>query len=183
MREVVKDILGWLTFEEAELLQRLTFFTSGLPGDLVEIGSYCGRSTVSIGLELKAGCTGKLYAVDPHIDNFETYGVRSLQQLQSNLDRLKLTDVVEVHKATSEEFVKWYVGNVKMLFIDGAHDLENVQRDFDLFKDKMVKGGVVAFHDTDEEGPMTVVKDIYENMADEWQAVTQVRSIVAFRKL
>jgi hypothetical protein len=47
-----------------------------------------------------------------------------------------------------------------MVFIDGAHDYENVALDLDLWFPKVVEGGIVAFHDTVAwEGPRRLVAE------------------------
>ena len=37
------------------------------------------------------------------------------------------------------------------LFIDGSHSFHNTAADFLLYKDKIVKGGYIAFHDTGKQ--------------------------------
>ena len=51
----VRNVLGWMLVEEMILLARVALNSGGLEGDLVEIGSYCGRSTVVIGDVLRQG--------------------------------------------------------------------------------------------------------------------------------
>lgn len=156
----IRNILGWLTFVEATALQMCTWYCSGLPGDIVEIGSYCGKSTVAIADALKQGCSGMLYSIDPHVDNIKTYGVDSYKQLKQNIEKFKLDEYVKAVILYSHE-VCWDA-DIKMLFIDGNHTYESVKQDFILFDLFVLKHGLVAFHDSHEPGPQQVIAEAME---------------------
>ena len=176
----VEGILGWLTFDEVRVLQSIVFFVSGLPGVLVEIGSYCGRSTVAIGYTLSKGCCGVLYAVDPHDGNVDIYGVDSYTALISNIEKFELKEYVRVVRMKSEEYCQHMLHPVKMLFIDGNHDYEAVKRDWDMWKGKIVKRGMVLFHDSFEDGVNKVIMEVDQDR--EFSAIIQVGSITGFIK-
>ncbi len=66
----MKQIEGWLAEDEADLLIAATALALTRISDaeaVVEVGSYCGRSTCVIGSVAKAvRPSAKVYAVDPH---------------------------------------------------------------------------------------------------------------------
>ena len=179
-----RNILGWLSYDEAIALQSLTCTVSGLRGDIVEVGSYCGKSTVAIAQALKQGCSGVLYSVDHHKDNVELHGVDSFAELQNNIEKYDMREFVKRLTMMSREAVEMFsCDSVKMLFIDGAHDYESVKEDFELWSKKMVKHGFVAFHDSQDDGVSKVINEIYDEMKEEWQSVMQVGSLITFKKL
>ena len=69
--ERIRGIEGWLHDAEADLLLAAVSraVASVQNGAIVEIGSYCGKSTVVLGTALSASgnASGKgIYAIDPH---------------------------------------------------------------------------------------------------------------------
>ncbi|MGH7203322.1 MAG: hypothetical protein ACREHC_02660, partial [Candidatus Levyibacteriota bacterium] len=60
----VSNIPGWLTVKEAQFLETIVLRTEKRKGEIVEIGSFCGKSTICL-----AQSSGKVYAVDPHKGN------------------------------------------------------------------------------------------------------------------
>lgn len=175
----IRNILGWLTFNEAVALQMCTWHCSGLPGDIVEIGSYCGKSTVAIADALKQGCSGMLHSIDPHSNNVENYGVDSWQQLQDNIVKFKVEEFVQLHKSYSFNF-DWQ-GDIKMLFIDGCHEYESVKRDFQLYEKFVVKHGSIAFHDSYEEGPQQVIDEAMQTQ--QYMKLLIADSLTVLKKL
>jgi hypothetical protein len=156
--ERMRKVEGWLSDEEADLL--LAACSRALsdpgPGTVVEVGSYCGRSTVVLGSVVQAlrppGETGfRVHAIDPHLGQVGAVGQGiqngrpTLERLQANLAAAGLTETVEVIRQCSYE-VEWS-RPIAFLLIDGLHDYFNVSRDFDHFEKWVVPGGYVAFHD------------------------------------
>jgi hypothetical protein len=151
----MKKIQGWLEDEEADLLiATCSRALSSLPGDsaVVEVGSFCGRSTVVLGSVIRSlGAKTKVYAVDPHdgvvgaLDS-ETKSLGStLEAFRRNIAENALTSVVEVVINRSFE-VAWQK-SIAFLFIDGLHDYRSVSIDFRHFEPWVVAGGYIAFHD------------------------------------
>lgn len=175
----IRNILGWLTFTEAVALQMCVHTVSGIPGDIVEIGSYCGKSAVVIGDMLRQGCSGTLYCIDPHVDNVKHFGVDSYAQLLENIEGFKLSEFITVMKAYSYE-TNWQT-DIKMLFIDGNHDFASVQQDLQLFEGCIVKCGVVCFHDCYEEGPQKVVEELVNTKL--FQKLIVADSLTVLKKL
>ncbi|OAI07097.1 class I SAM-dependent methyltransferase [Methylomonas methanica] len=64
IEEATKDIPGWSPQDQLLSLFTLAFSSAGLGGDILELGSWCGRSAVALGLAAKLSDKGKLHCVD-----------------------------------------------------------------------------------------------------------------------
>lgn len=64
LEEAVKDIPGWSPLDQLMALFTLAYSSSHLPGDIIELGSWCGRSAVALGMAAKLSGKGKLHCVD-----------------------------------------------------------------------------------------------------------------------
>jgi Methyltransferase domain/Glycosyl transferase family 2 len=151
----MKKIQGWLEEDEADLLiAAAARALATLPGGsaVVEVGSFCGRSTVVLGSVVKSlGAETKVYAIDPHDGKVGALdqGIQSLapsgDRFRHNIAEAALTTVVETIEKRSFE-VTWDKP-IGFLLIDGFHDYPNVARDFHHFEPQLVPGAYIAFHD------------------------------------
>jgi predicted O-methyltransferase YrrM len=64
IEELVADVPGWTPIDQLFTLFQLAYSTANLPGDIVEIGSWCGRSAVALGLAARLSGAGKVHCVD-----------------------------------------------------------------------------------------------------------------------
>jgi len=140
VRELIKDVPGWLSDEEGEALYELAKRCTG-EGVIVEIGSWKGKSTICLGLGSRAGSGVRVFAVDPHADY--RHG-----EFKENIERAGIADLVTPVKGMSQEVVDDFDQPIELLFVDGSHEEEDVRHDFDTWVPKVVDGGAVAFHDT-----------------------------------
>jgi MMP 1-O-methyltransferase len=140
LRKRLDELPGWLTAEEGETLYRLAKACTGR-GVIVEIGSWRGKSTTCLGLGSKAGNRVPIFAVDPHSEH--TFG-----DFSRNMEEAGLTGLVTPVPGRSQELAEGFDEPIELLFIDGAHQYELVNEDFDRWVPKVVEGGVVAMHDT-----------------------------------
>jgi len=151
----MKRIEGWLAEDEADLLIAATskvLTKLPAPHAVVEIGSYCGRSTVVLGSVVKTVCPeSKVYAIDPHdgkVGALDT-GIQTmpptLNKLKYNLAQADLSEVVSIIPQRSWE-VSWDKP-ISLLLIDGLHDYTNVARDFFHFESRLLPDSYIAFHD------------------------------------
>jgi len=151
----ISKIEGWLKTEEAELLIETTARAlNDLPTcqAIVEIGSYCGRSTIAIGKVVqRMAPTVRVYAIDPHEGELGASGIDfyvvapTLNKLTQNIAQENLTDVVQILQQYSYN-VNWHKP-IGMLFIDALHDYKNVACDFYQFSSWVSTDGYIAFHD------------------------------------
>jgi predicted O-methyltransferase YrrM len=169
---------GWLLKEEMKTLWRAAA-TTAVIGDIVEIGSYKGKSTIMLAAGLRqADQEGTyLYAVDPHIlDSSEA-------ELEENIKAARLLSVTKLMNTTSSEARPKYKGDgLKALFIDGLHTEEACQQDYDLWHDLVKPGGALLFHDSKSAvkhpGPCAVVKRVMKS--DKFYCVGRIGSLTIF---
>jgi hypothetical protein len=135
----MRVIEGWLADEEADLLVAALLRAVSTLNDartIVEVGSYCGRSTVVLGSVLQSLRLedARVYAIDPHdgkvgaLDQGVEQVPPSLDKFLRNIAAAGLTKVVEPIRSHSFE-VQWNKP-ICFLFIDGLHDYINVEVDF-----------------------------------------------------
>jgi predicted O-methyltransferase YrrM len=148
----INSIDGWLSNAEASYLYYLARNLSAGGSVIVEVGSYKGKSTVCLAAGSSRGAQKTIYAIDPHTGSEEhqlLYGaVNTLQQFKNNLATFRVSDMVEPLVMTSEQASRNWGKKIALLFIDGAHDVESVQRDFDMWWPHVEDGGWVVLHDT-----------------------------------
>jgi hypothetical protein len=151
----MKDVEGWLAEDEADLLAAATaraLRELPRPHAVVEVGSYCGRSTVVLGGVVQAlDRQARVYAIDPHTgvvgarDQGLHRGPPTFDRFRRTLDEAGLSGVVEPIRAASYE-VPWD-RPVGLLLIDALHDYPSVATDFYHFESHLLPGGYAAFHD------------------------------------
>ena len=153
---LARMVPGMFRHDEIRLLYRTVRACRG-PGDICEIGSWKGRTTVIMGLALRDAGQDRcrIYAVDHHeggVEVAERYPEEgsSLQVFRANLARAGIADRVEELVMFSREaapLLRERGVELRMLFIDGAHDEESVREDIRRFVPLVGAGGIVALHD------------------------------------
>lgn len=157
----IDDIKGFLADDEAEALYRLA---DGLAasGPVLEIGSYCGKSTVVLGSACqKHGSV--LYAVDHHRGSEEhqkgeffhdpdlydsnEQQFDSFKEFRRNMARAGLHDTVVPLVASSVVASRHWNTPLAMVFIDGGHSLDAALTDYRCWASHVMRGGVLAIHD------------------------------------
>jgi predicted O-methyltransferase YrrM len=187
----MRSIEGWLEEDEADLLvaaasRALALFPG--PQNLVEVGSYCGRSTVVIGSVVQTlSPDSRLYAIDPHdgkigsLDQGVGIEAPTFSRFQQNISTAGLAGVVEAVQKHSYE-VAWD-RPIPFLFIDGLHDYPNVSRDFYHFEPFVTPGGFIAFHDYADFFPG--VKCLVDELlaSGQYRRLGVARSMIVVEKL
>ncbi|MEP7201491.1 MAG: class I SAM-dependent methyltransferase [Ilumatobacteraceae bacterium] len=129
---------------------------------LVEIGSYCGRSTVWLGAAAQA--TGSvLFAVDHHRGSEEnqagwhdhdpslvdahTGRMDTLPTFRATMDDAGLEDVVVAVVGHSPTVARYWSTPLSFLFIDGGHGEEPARLDYEGWAQHVAAGGTMAIHD------------------------------------
>jgi MMP 1-O-methyltransferase len=132
------------------------------PGAMLEIGSYCGRSTVFLAAAAKEK-SGRLHTLDHHSGSEEhqpgegyhdpdvldpvTGRVNTLPHLLDTLRRTQLEPWVVVLAGRSEVVAPLWTKPLSLLFIDGGHAAETTHGDFDGWSHHLVRDGLLAIHD------------------------------------
>ncbi len=186
----MKNIEGWLSDEEADLLidtteKVLTEHPDG--ANIIEVGSYCGRSTIVFGKVIQQlEASARIYAIDPHTGRVGAEDQQILQKgptlgrFQQNLKKYGINEFVELIQSHSYQ-VAWNEP-VHLLFIDGLHDYLNVSRDFNHFAGWVVEGGYILLHDYADYYPG--VKIFVDELltTDDYTKVDCAGSMILLRK-
>lgn len=152
----ISKIRGFLDIGEIKFLNRLakkTIDQFGKESIFCEIGSFCGKSTVSIASALKEKNKGILYSVDWHqgSPSMPGYGTSqykfTYEEFIDNLEKFSVKDKVRIIKNKSEDSVEAVPEKLHFLWIDGSHEYNAVRADFDHYSKKIVDGGYLLFHD------------------------------------
>lgn len=156
-----ETVKGFLARDEAAALERHARAVA-VDGPLVEIGSWCGRSSVYIGRAAKA--IGRvLYAVDHHrgseehqpgegyhdpdLFDAELGRVDTLPEFRRTIARAGLEDTVMALVGPSATLGRWWRGPISFLFIDGGHAMETALGDYRAWVPHIAPGGTLAIHD------------------------------------
>lgn len=154
-------IKGFLAPDEATALYEHALQASSA-GPVLEIGSYCGKSTVCLGLACqRSGST--LFALDHHrgseehqvgemFHDPELYDngaavMDSFREFRGNIRAAGLEDVVVPIVAGSVAAARHWNTPLGMVFIDGGHSLEAALADYRCWAVHVVRGGILAIHD------------------------------------
>lgn len=173
----IDTVKGFLSADEGAALYRHAAALAGAAPAL-EIGSYCGRSTVYLGLGCRASSRA-LLALDHHRGSEEHQPgelfhdpelldeqgeFSTLASFRSTLRRAGLEDTVVPVLASSAQFAALWPGNLGMVFIDGGHSLPSALEDYRAWVGRIERGGLLAIHDvypapeTGGQAPITVYR-------------------------
>lgn len=64
IEEIVSDVPGWTPADQLFTLFNLVYLTADVRGDILEIGSWCGRSTAVLGMAAKLEGNTRLMCVE-----------------------------------------------------------------------------------------------------------------------
>lgn len=159
--EVARACKGYLDEAEGMRLYELAR-EYGRLGPVLEIGSYCGKSSVYLGAGAKAAgshliCVdhhrgseehqpGEEYH-DPSLFDEDVGRMDTLRELRRTLLRAELEDVAVPFVANSRTAAALWTRPLAMVFIDGGHSFDTAFSDYDSWHDKVMPGGVLAIHD------------------------------------
>jgi predicted O-methyltransferase YrrM len=155
------SVKGFLHPDEGDRLFELALSAS-MNGPCLEVGSYCGKSTLYIG----AACRERrqlLYAVDHHRGSEEhqpgeeyhdpalldpgSGRLDSFRAFRDTLARAGLEDTVVPVVATSALAARHWLTPLALVFIDGGHSREAALADYRCWATHLRPGGILAIHD------------------------------------
>lgn len=157
----INRVKGFLAEDEGKALYDNAMQVSTL-GPCLEIGSYCGKSTVYLGSACReTGAT--LYALDHHrgseehqlgeeYHDAELYDANielmdSFKMFRQTLRLAELEDVVVPVVSSSKTASRHWSTPLSMVFIDGGHSEEAAQTDYHCWSGFIKSGGILAIHD------------------------------------
>ncbi|MCQ3829618.1 class I SAM-dependent methyltransferase [Microbulbifer elongatus] len=197
----ITTVKGFLADAEGEALYRLAANASDL-GPCLEVGSYCGKSTIYLGSACKL-MGNTLFAVDHHRGSEEHQPGEEYHDRELFDDRSQLMDSfhafrTNMRSAQLEEYVVPVVAPTAvaarhwntplgLVFIDGGHSLEAALTDYRSWSRHIVPGGYLAIHDIfpDPEDGGQAPFDIYKLAlaSGQFEALEMVETLGILRRL
>ena len=175
---LIEKVKGFLDEEEGRCLYEIALEASRM-GPCLEIGSYCGKSTIYLG----TGCrenNGILYSIDHHRGSEEqqpgeeyfdpdlfdplTSRIDTFKEFRRTIEMARLEDTVVPIVSRSEVAARSWATPLSLVFIDGGHSYEAVYTDYNCWARHIIPDGYLLVHDifTDPEKGGQAPYDIYK---------------------
>lgn len=184
----IERIEGWLRPAQAE---RLWDLASAVPsgGQIVEIGSYQGKSTVVLASAARDDV--RVVAIDPHAGNDrgpgEWHGSADDGQADheaflANLRAGGVDQRVTHVREFSQRAHGLVDGTIDLLYIDGAHGYAPADDDISTWGARVVPGGAMAIHDVNTSLFVTAAVLRRLLISPEWTYEGKIRSMALYRR-
>jgi predicted O-methyltransferase YrrM len=195
------NVKGFLAKDEAEKLHSLALEVSAF-GPCLELGSYCGLSTVYLGTACKEK-SNSLYAIDHHRGSEEHQlgeeyhdpdlydediaKMNSFKEFRKVMDLAELEEHVIPIVCASNTVLKHWRTPLGLVFIDGGHSEEMARQDCLGWSQHITRGGYLAVHDIFEkpedggQGPWKALQAVLNRGG--FECLAQVNSLGILRKL
>ena len=157
----IDSIKGFLAADEGEALFNFALKSAAL-GPCLEIGSYCGKSTVYLGMACRER-HNTLFSLDHHrgseehqqgeqYHDAELYDpisgkMDSFPSFRQTLAAAELEQTVVPIVSPSATVARHWATPLSMVFIDGGHSLESALSDYRCWAHHIKPGGILAIHD------------------------------------
>jgi len=148
------------------LRKREAGFLATLPlveaqGEILEIGSFKGKSTIILAKAAQSFCQQKIHACDPlslpcSTDPDDAKGDDLPDIFYSNIKKHNVYDRINFFRMKSDELARTWTKPLKILWIDGDHTYKGAISDIMLFERHLSSGAIVCLHDVLHgfEGPV-----------------------------
>jgi predicted O-methyltransferase YrrM len=150
---------GWLWPEQAYLLYAIS---SHLNGKLVEIGSWKGKSASVFCIATQKEDVD-IYCVDTWEGSLEHKDIDTsnlLNEFKQNLSKINSLDRINIQRGPSVEVAKMHPNeSCDLIFIDAAHDYDNVKADILAWYPKLKNKGIMIGHDY-PNNPSEIFQDL-----------------------
>jgi MMP 1-O-methyltransferase len=154
---------GFMPADEGDALYAAALAAGhSVAAPMVEVGSYCGRSTVWLGAAARM-CGTVLFAVDHHRGSEENQAgwehhdptvvdprigrMDTLSIFRATIYDAGLEDVVIAVVGQSPTVARWWTTPLSFVFIDGGHGEEPARQDYVGWARHVAVGGTLAIHD------------------------------------
>lgn len=159
---LIRKIEGWLTDNEMICLHNLAY-NSPKNAIILEIGSWKGKSAITMATSFQESDMKTIYCIDPHTGSEEhqkkNLKINTYSDFLSNIKKFKVNKYIKPIRKTSLEARVSFSSKIDLLFIDGDHSHNGCLLDYALWQPIVKEGGIIAFHDTRGKwtGPRKVV--------------------------
>jgi predicted O-methyltransferase YrrM len=163
--ELIREVKGFLDEEEG-----LFLFQAGreasLKGPCLEIGSYCGKSGIYLGL----GCRehqGVLFSIDHHRGSEEQQPgqeyfdpelldpasgrIDTFPFFRRTIEKAGLEETIVPMVCKSALAARLWATPLSLIFVDGGHAFETVLTDYNCWVSHLIPGGYLLIHDIFED--------------------------------
>lgn len=159
--EKAQDVEGHLTDKETRFLSVLPFVNA--QGEILEIGSFKGKSAIVLAYSARSAGKAKVHACDPlslpsETDPSEISSEDLPAIFRRNIRQAGMSKIVELHQMKSVDLAPQWKRPIGILWIDGDHTYEGALADFERFFRHLSPGSIVAMHDVlhIHDGPVRV---------------------------
>ena len=151
MAALASRLAGHLTPREVRFLALLGAVPTAR-GEVLEIGSFKGKSTIILAKSAAFAGEARVCAVDPlnlpsATDPGDAPPGGTAEIFRGNLREHGVEAMVEFHQMTSQALGRHWSRPLRLLWIDGDHTYAGAKHDYDAFAPHLAPGGIVAFHD------------------------------------
>jgi len=132
-------------------------------GPVVEIGSYCGKSTLYLAAAVRESARDSVvFSIDHHRGSEEHQPgeqyhdprfvdadgrVDTLAAFRTTIEQADVSDVVVGIVGASETVARHWATPLGMVFIDGGHSSQAARTDYKAWTPHVMAGGLLAIHD------------------------------------
>lgn len=189
----VSSIHGMITNDEAALLFSIAC-SQDIDGEILEIGSWLGKSTVHLAMGAKISKNGKVTAVDTFIgnagkENMYTAPLKNsetiIERFRKNIALAGVSKNVDVFHMSSVEAARRYKKPIRLLFIDGCHDYEAAIEDIKIWTPKVMHGGIIILDDFTHQFPGVVqaAQELLFEQPNKFKVLFQYDSLLIAKKI
>ncbi|MGD8334288.1 MAG: class I SAM-dependent methyltransferase [Desulfobacterales bacterium] len=159
--ELISTTKGFLKEDEGRCLYDIALKASRL-GPCLEIGSYCGKSSIYIGIACRMN-NSILFSIDHHRGSEEQQPgqpyfdaalfdpksgrVDTFYEFRKTIQKAGMEDTVVPMVSRSDVAARCWATPLAMVFIDGGHSMEAVLSDFTAWSPHIMPNGYLLIHD------------------------------------
>lgn len=159
--KLLSSVKGFLDHDEGLKLAEIALEASRL-GPCLEIGSYCGKSTIYLGMACREN-NGILFSIDHHQGSEEqqpgeeyfdpelfdpqAFRMDTFRHFRKTIEKAGLEETVVPLVSTSRVSARAWATPLSLVFIDGGHSFEAVSTDYKIWKNHLLPEGYLLIHD------------------------------------
>ncbi len=159
--KLLNGVKGFLDAQEGRGLYKIALEASRT-GPCLEIGSYCGKSTIYLGTACREN-NGILFSIDHHrgseeqqpgeeyfdtdLFDHELGRVDTLKEFRKTIEKAGLDDTVVPMVCRSDVAARTWATPLSLVFIDGGHSYEAVYTDYSAWAGHIMHDGYLLIHD------------------------------------
>ena len=158
---LLNNVKGFLDRQEGNALYEIALDVSRR-GPCLEIGSYCGKSTIYLGSACRKN-NSVLFSIDHHRGSEEqqpgeeyfdpelydrkTRRVDTFKEFRNTIEKAGLEDTVVPMVCRSELAARLWSTSLSLVFIDGGHSYAAAYTDYNAWAGHIMPNGYLMIHD------------------------------------